>query len=186
MADASATLAVACAQIGVSSDGASLIRIGENALFRLVRDKIVVRIARNGDVLPDAIKEVAVASCLRDIGIPAAEPTDDPQPIMVLGRPVTFWPLIDDSKARPSLTDLAAILRQVHRAAAPPDLPLPEFSIFDRVSQRISVATGESGTPVTRGSSAGASRCRLAAAARSLPSPPTTATCPNGAGDGSP
>lgn len=140
MADASAALEAACTQIGVSSENASLIRLGENALFRLPHHRIVVRIARNADVLADAAKEVAVAAWLRDIGIPAAEPTDHAQPIVVLGHPVTLWRLIDDSGARPSLTDLAVILRQLHRAAVPPDLPLPQFSIFDRVSERITVA----------------------------------------------
>lgn len=140
LADASAALKVACAQIGVPSDGASLIRLGENALFLLPQDKIVVRIARNYDVLADATKEVAVAAWLRDIGIPAAEPTDHAQPIVVLGHPVTFWRLVDDSGARPPLTDLAAILRQLHHAAVPPDLRLPQFRIFDRVADRIAGA----------------------------------------------
>lgn len=90
-ADASATLAEACAKIGVSGAGASLIRMGENALFLLPRDKIVVRIARNSDALADAAKEVAVASWLRDIAIPAAEPTAHTQAIMIFGHPVTFW-----------------------------------------------------------------------------------------------
>lgn len=141
LADASATLIAACSQIGVSAAGAALIRIGENALFRLADDKIVVRIARGADLLADAAKEVAVASWLRDIGIPAAEPTDHGQPVMVLGRPVTFWRLIEDSGARPSLADLAAILRQLHHAPVPPGLRLPEFAIFGRVSDRIATAT---------------------------------------------
>ncbi|HVB44418.1 MAG TPA: aminoglycoside phosphotransferase family protein [Streptosporangiaceae bacterium] len=114
--------------------------MGENALFRLAHDDIVVRIARNADVLKDAKKEVAVASWLRDLGIPAAEPTDHTQPIMVQGHPVTFWHLIDDSGARPSLSDLATILRQLHRASVPPTLQLPDFDIFDRVSDRIAKA----------------------------------------------
>lgn len=37
------------------------------------------------------------------------------------------------------LAGLATILRELHRAAVPLDLPLPQFSIFDRVSDRIAV-----------------------------------------------
>jgi hypothetical protein len=116
LADATATLAAACSAIGVSDVGASLIRLGENALLRLADDPIVVRIARCAAVLGDAAKEVAVASWLRDIGIPAAEPTEHAQPITVLGRPVTFWRLIDDSGIRPTIADLAVLLRQLHQA----------------------------------------------------------------------
>jgi len=140
LADAGAILATACAKIGVSASGASMIRLGENALFLLPYNKIVVRIARGPDILPDATKEVAVASWLHDIGIPAAQPTEHEQPVMVDGHPVTFWHLIDDSGARPTLTDLAAILRQLHRASVPPDLLIPEFDIFGRVSERIAAA----------------------------------------------
>jgi hypothetical protein len=140
LADACATLATACAKIGNSASGASMIRLGGNALFLLPHNKIVVRIARGPAILPDATKEVAVASWLHDIGIPAAQPTDHEQPIMVDGHPVTFWQLIDNSGARPTLIDLAAILHQLHRAPVPPDLELPEFDIFGRVSERIAVA----------------------------------------------
>lgn len=137
LADATATLGAACSAIGVSAVGASLIRLGENALFRLADDPIVVRIARSPAVFPDATKEVAVASWLRDIGIPAAEPTSHIQPITALDRPVTFWRLINDSGIRPTISDLASLLRRLHHAAAPPELALPPLNIFDRVSNRI-------------------------------------------------
>jgi aminoglycoside phosphotransferase (APT) family kinase protein len=140
LADARATLAEASARAGLPSDEAELIRIGENALFRLPDHDIVVRIARSPEVLKDAEKEVAVASWLRNLGIPAAEPTNHAQPIMVQGHPVTFWRLIDDSGARPSLSDLATILSQLHHARVPLTLQLPEFDIFDRVFDRITKA----------------------------------------------
>jgi thiamine kinase-like enzyme len=135
--DAFATLEAACLEAGILSDGAQLIRMGENGLFSLGHDRIVVRIARSSDVLKDAEKEVAVAAWLRENGLPAAETTDHNQPLMVRGRPVTFWKLIDDSGARPSLADLARILRRVHGLEVPDSLPLPKFNIFDRVSERI-------------------------------------------------
>ena len=136
-ADASVTLAEACAQAGIRSTGAQLIRLGENAIFRLAHERIVVRIGRAADVLLDAQKEVAVARWLRDAGLPAAEPTAHTQPIMVRDRPVTFWKLIEDSGIRATIGDLAAILRTLHSLPVPPGLPLPEFDIFGRVSDRI-------------------------------------------------
>src|SRR5215831_5359209 len=47
--DAAAVLEEACSDAGLRSDGAELIRMGENALFRLPHDKVVVRIARGID-----------------------------------------------------------------------------------------------------------------------------------------
>ena len=136
-ADASATLKEACSQAGISSQGAQLIRMGENAIFRLAEVPIVVRIGRGADVLEDAQKEVAVASWLREAGLPAAEPTAHTQPLMVLDRPVTFWKLIEDSGVRATVGDLARILRTLHSLPVPPSLSLPKFDIFGRVSERI-------------------------------------------------
>jgi hypothetical protein len=53
-ADAVTVLEEACSDAGIQGDEAELIRMGENALFRLPHDRIVVRIARSIDVLRDA------------------------------------------------------------------------------------------------------------------------------------
>jgi aminoglycoside phosphotransferase (APT) family kinase protein len=139
-ADAVTVLEEACSDAGILGDEAELIRIGENALFRLPHDRIVVRIARSIDVLKDAQKEVAVASWLREAGLPAVEPTAHHQPIVVQGRPVTFWKLIDDSGAKATLVDLARVLRILHGLPVPPGLHLPDLDIFGRVSARIARA----------------------------------------------
>lgn len=136
-ADAAAVLEEACSDAGLRSDGAELIRMGENALFRLPHDKVVVRIARGIDVLADARKEVTVAAWLHKAGLLAAEPTVHHQPAVVLGRPVTFWKLIDDSGARATLADLARVLRQLHGLPVPLAVCLPQLDIFGRVSARI-------------------------------------------------
>jgi aminoglycoside phosphotransferase (APT) family kinase protein len=141
-ADAAATLRKACAEIGIRGDDAELIRLGENAIFRLRQERIVVRIARSTSVLADAKKEVAVASWLGNAGLPVVEPTTHRQPIVVSGRPVTFWKLIEDSGIKASIRDLGSILRELHTLPVPPVISLPEFDIFDRVSARIARARG--------------------------------------------
>ena len=140
-ADAANILELACSQAGISSDGAELIRMGENALFRLPQDRIVVRIGRGKDILRDAEKEVAVASWLSNAGLPAAEPTAHNQPLIICGKPVTFWRLIENTGAEATLADLARVLRELHRLPVPPSLALPDFDIFDRVSTRIARAS---------------------------------------------
>ncbi|MEV6864052.1 aminoglycoside phosphotransferase family protein [Streptosporangium subroseum] len=139
-AEALKTLNEACLRTGLRSEGVRLIRLGENAIFDLPAEKVIVRIARSADVLADATKEVAVAKWLRDSGLPAAEPTDHEQPIMVSDRPVTFWHFIDDGGEKASVEDLASILQKLHSLPVPPDLPLPKFDIFGRVTERIDKA----------------------------------------------
>jgi aminoglycoside phosphotransferase (APT) family kinase protein len=139
-AEARATLEEACQDAGLRSAGAELMRLGENAIFRLAHDPLVVRIARSLDVLADARKEVAVASWLRDAGLPAAEAAKCAQPIIARGRPVTFWKLIDDSGTQATIADLGAILHRLHALPVPAGLTLPELDIFGRVAERIDTA----------------------------------------------
>ncbi|MBG0814161.1 aminoglycoside phosphotransferase family protein [Planomonospora sp. ID82291] len=131
------TLDAACREVGLHAEDAILLRLGENAIFQLSRDNVIVRIARSAEVLPDARKEVAVAEWLRESGLPAAEPADYEQPLMTRGRPVTFWRLIENNGDKASVRDLARILRRLHSLPVPPEIPLPEFDIFGRVSERI-------------------------------------------------
>jgi hypothetical protein len=100
-------------------------RLGENAIFRLARDRVVVRIARDLSVLKDTKKEAAVASWLRDAHLPAAETTERQQPIIARGRPVTFWKLIDDSGTKATVAELGTILRRLHPLPVPGSLRLP-------------------------------------------------------------
>ena len=58
------TLQKACAQTGLSSDGAELLRLGENAIFQLAAAPVVVRIARSADRLQRVQRELCVARWL--------------------------------------------------------------------------------------------------------------------------
>jgi Ser/Thr protein kinase RdoA (MazF antagonist) len=61
----------ACQQAGLSSDAAELLRLGENAIYRLVADPVVVRIARSPDRLPRIERELCVARWLAAANVPA-------------------------------------------------------------------------------------------------------------------
>jgi aminoglycoside phosphotransferase (APT) family kinase protein len=139
-AEAEATLAEACQAVGLAHGGAELMRLGENAIFRLADDPVVVRIARGREVLDDAAKEVAVAAWLHDARLPAAETADYSQPVIVRDKPVTFWKLIDDSGAKPTIADLGSILRRLHDLPVPSTLRLPQLDFFGRVAERIAAA----------------------------------------------
>jgi hypothetical protein len=57
-------LHAACTQAGLSCDDAELLRLGENAIYRVAGQEVVVRIARTMKYWEDAKKEVAVATWL--------------------------------------------------------------------------------------------------------------------------
>ena len=82
----------ACHQAGLSSDHAELLRLGENAIYRLADDPVVVRIARSADRLPRVERELCVARWLAAANIPAVRVIEDiEQPLLVDGHPVSFW-----------------------------------------------------------------------------------------------
>ena len=63
-------------ELACVADGAELLRLGENAIYRLADHETVVRIARNMDHWADAEKEVAVSRWLHQAGVPAARACD--------------------------------------------------------------------------------------------------------------
>jgi Ser/Thr protein kinase RdoA (MazF antagonist) len=134
-------LALACEQVGLDASGASLIRMGENAIYRLASAPVVVRVARTTELLSDVRKEVAVARWLDSAGLPAillhgaAE-----QPLVADGRPVTFWELVDAVSPEPTFGELGEMLRRLHELAEPESLGLPPLDPFGRVPERLAVA----------------------------------------------
>ncbi len=127
----------ACAVIAHRGNGATLVRLGENAIVRVEDPPLIVRIARGVDVFADAAKEVRVARWLDEIGLRAARTLEIDQPIVIQGHPVTFWHVVPDSGAKASTAELAQALQQIHTAPVPDWLELPELDLFGRVGERI-------------------------------------------------
>jgi len=135
------TLAEACQAAGLDPSGAELLRLGENAIWRLHSVPIVARIARTIDYLPDIEAEVAVARWLESVGFPAvrlAGPAD--QPIVVDRRIVTFWELLSVPTRFGTVAELGSLLRQLHDLEPPTSLALPELDPFRRTQTRIAQA----------------------------------------------
>jgi len=61
-----------CTLAGFSSDGAELLRLGENAIYRMASVPIVVRIARSADRLARVEKELCVARWLAAAEVPGS------------------------------------------------------------------------------------------------------------------
>jgi len=135
-------LAVVCELAGLDRAGASLMRLGENALYHLPGPSVVVRIARSADYGADAAKEVDVARWLAAGGFPAARLWDEAaQPVLADGHPVTFWQYIEGRNGgRGDIAHLAALLRDLHALPRPAAFSLPPDDILGRVGRRISRA----------------------------------------------
>ncbi len=109
------TLRDACARAGLASDGAELLRFGENAIYRLAAAPVVVRIARSADLLRRVERELCVARWLAAADVPAVGVWDEAdQPIMVGGHPVTFWHSVTGGQPKPKHADLARLLARFH------------------------------------------------------------------------
>lgn len=131
-------LRAACSVAGLNIEHARLIRFGENALFHLPKDSVVVRIARGMDYWADSTKEVNVACWLTQINFPAAKVYDVPQPVSIGGHPVTFWCFIAGRPGdRRDIATLGSILRRLHATPPPKTFDLPPEDILGRVRGRI-------------------------------------------------
>lgn len=131
-------LAVA-AHVGISVNDAHLIRVSENAIYRL-RSGLIARIARV-DQLAVARKEIRVARWLAAEGVPAVQAIDDiDQPIVVQGHPVTFWHELPPHQ-HASRAELATVLRTLHTLPVP-TFGLPQLDPFEHLAERIDSAAG--------------------------------------------
>ncbi|WP_236567295.1 phosphotransferase [Nocardia sp. CY41] len=112
-------LRAACVSVGIDASDAEPIEV--QGVYRL-HGGIVVRIGGRGQKLATG-REVAVAQWLESCGVPAARVVPDiPQPVVVDGRPVTFWQeLPPHHPGEPG--EVARALAQLHR------LPLPGFEL---------------------------------------------------------
>ncbi|MDI6101899.1 aminoglycoside phosphotransferase family protein [Actinoplanes sp. NEAU-A12] len=135
------TLLAICAQVGLDSADASLMRLGENAVYLLPRESIVVRIARSMHSIDDVCKEMRVARWLEMEEYPAVRAADvagtADSPLVVDEHPVSFWKQIKTTPGVPTSADLGQLLRRLHDLKIPDWLRLPPFDPFAKVERRL-------------------------------------------------
>ena len=135
---AARALAVAGAETGLNVAGAELLRLGENAIYRLRSVPLVARIARTIEYLPDVETEVAAARWLESEQFPAVRLAGPAvQPVVADGRVVTFWELLGERTMFGTVGELAVLLRRLHALVPPSSLALPLLRPFARVEGRI-------------------------------------------------
>jgi aminoglycoside phosphotransferase (APT) family kinase protein len=130
------TMTHAGAVTGLDTADARLLRIGENAIFRLP-GQVIARVARTLAYESDARKEVAVARWLESEGYPAVRALSIDQPVVVDERVVTFWEVISDEDSYGSTAEVASLLVRLHGLEPPSSLDLPALRPFARAELRI-------------------------------------------------
>lgn len=127
----------ACSAAGLNPEGAEPLRLAENQIWRLPGQRVIVRIAREGQSAA-AAREVRVARWLARENVPAVRLVDVEQPVEADGRPVTFWVELPPQE-HGSVEDLAQLLAQLHSLPTP-DIELGHLDPFVRVGERLQAA----------------------------------------------
>jgi len=136
------TLRAACEQAGLDSDGAELLRLGENAIFQLASAPIVVRIARSADRLRRVQKELCVAQWLAAADVPAVRVCEQiDQPLLVDDHPVSFWQTVTGGDPMPTHADLARLLAAFHGLSGCP-CDMPGFEPLQITESRLAAPDG--------------------------------------------
>jgi Ser/Thr protein kinase RdoA (MazF antagonist) len=119
-----------CREVGLDDAGASLIRVGTNAVYRLDGTAVVARVAPADADDGEVARQVAVSRWLAGHGVAVVRPLDVEQPVKAAGHLVTFWEAVDgpdpDTVDRSTAAaDLGQILARVHALPAPREIDLP-------------------------------------------------------------
>ena len=141
MNDSRDALEQACAAAGIDADGARLLRVGSNAVYRL-KPPVIVRVSRPGADADPVRRTVAVARWLESVDYPAVRAVDIDQPITVYRHLITFWEAVsDDGDQYASTAEVAEVLVRLHSLTAPDYLRLPELAPFANAPRRIETNT---------------------------------------------
>ncbi|MGH3245350.1 MAG: phosphotransferase enzyme family protein [Trebonia sp.] len=136
-AETLAILGQACEAAGLNSDGARLLRLGSNAVYRLV-PPVVARVAYANTDTEAARSTVEVARWLQSVDYPAVRALALDQPVVIDGHPTTFWEALSDTGDEYATIDQAAdVIARLHKLTPPKDLVLPPLDAFADADQRI-------------------------------------------------
>ena len=137
MTKLSALLERACLAVGMEPEGARLLRIGSNAVYRLAAP-VIVRISRLGADVEHVRGTIAVARWLESVNYPAVRVLDVDQPVLLDGYAITFWEAVsDDGDQYATVGEVAEALVKLHELVAPDDLHLPALERFEDAAKRI-------------------------------------------------
>ncbi|MGH3933825.1 MAG: phosphotransferase [Pseudonocardiaceae bacterium] len=116
---ASGLLAI-CAELNLDPTGARLLRNVNNAVFRLSRAPVVIRLVTLPSYIPRAKLAVAAATVFAEHDVPAIRLLPGiPQPVAAGGHVATVWQTVPSTGPMPGGANLASLLRAVHAVPTP-------------------------------------------------------------------
>ncbi len=127
---------LAAAVLEVAAADATLLSLGENAVF--AAGDLVAKVGRDASLLDRARHELRVAAWLADSGVPAVRAAE-PAPRVAGGHPVTLWHRLPETLRPATTSDLAELLRVVH-ALPEPDFALPRRELLGGVERWLRLA----------------------------------------------
>jgi hypothetical protein len=129
-----------CATAGLDHTGAQLLRLTNNAVYRLAKHPVVVRIVASRGLRHRVEKVVRVATWFAEHDVPAVRLLPGIlQPVRVGNHLATLWETVRPGGARPRGRDLGRLLRRIH-ALPVPEFPLPPWQPLDDVRRRLDEA----------------------------------------------
>ncbi|AVT32678.1 aminoglycoside phosphotransferase [Plantactinospora sp. BC1] len=132
-------VAATCRETGLDPTDATLIKFTNNAVFRLPRESVVLRIAGSATMRNRVTKVLQVTNWLAKHNFPAVRPLKSiEQPLLIDGDVVTLWKQVPEGGPPANGRHLGEILKQLHHIAdRPPMLPLwdPISSIRSRLDE---------------------------------------------------
>lgn len=140
-AGASAQLVDVCSAVGLDVAAARLLGpVGDNAVFVLPREAVVVRLSA-GRVVPEARHQLEIARWLAREDFPAVRVCERvDQPVQRSGLVITFWQEIPGLDMA-STAEMGALLHDLHRLREPDGL-LKEFDPFTNLDTYVERAVG--------------------------------------------
>jgi hypothetical protein len=129
-------LAEVCERLRLDPDGAELLRLHSNAVFRLPAE-LIVRIRIGPERFSQVATSVQVTRWLADRGFPTVQPAQVPgQPWRIDGTVVSLWEYVAAAPGpAPTAAELGQLLGDLH-SQPPPPFQLPLFPTRLRGSAR--------------------------------------------------
>ncbi|WP_051826530.1 phosphotransferase family protein [Kitasatospora aureofaciens] len=129
-----------CRTVGLSPEGAVLLRGHTNAVYHLPGESVVVKIARRGTPAKSVHRTVALVSWLTAVGFPTVGLHPVGQPVEIDSHLATIWPHLPQPSHPVAAEQLAGPLKALHQLTDPP-VALPPVDMVTAIRRSLAAAT---------------------------------------------